>query len=406
MAVGDKKWSVFPDKTTLVDADILAILDSAEATLSLKNKKITWINLLDSITTLNNLATLTNLPVANGIVQTDVSGNLSSSVTLPDGTLATTQPAFDGSTKLATTKYVDDAVDVENVWDDDGTDVKTNKDPRNVNLQNGAFKDNDVTTAIPLGDSSNTTLDTTNQTLVGSINEINGNVPSAVVDTPTVSIGQTVFTTSQTPISDDAFMLFLNGQLRTLGPSNDYTRSGTTVTWLNPGGVSLIATDEIKFVYNIAAGAVNIPAKIENNYIHAYDTTTQTVAVVGTPQDITFNTNHHIDGWTHTPGTADFTCAVTGTYRIDFTAFCQKTGGAPANAEILLIVNGVEEIGSHTSFELTANNTVVTAANNGMFDITAGQILKFNLSGTTTFVQLYQHAASEPRINFTCTRIR
>jgi len=50
--------------------------------------------------------TLSGLAVANGIVQTDGAGVLSSSVTLPDGTLATTQALSDSSTKLATTAFV------------------------------------------------------------------------------------------------------------------------------------------------------------------------------------------------------------------------------------------------------------------------------------------------------------
>ncbi len=57
------------------------------------------------------------LALANGIVQIDTSGYLSSSITLPNGTLCTTQAASDNSTKLATTAYVDSAVGTENLWD-------------------------------------------------------------------------------------------------------------------------------------------------------------------------------------------------------------------------------------------------------------------------------------------------
>ena len=58
------------------------------------------------------------------------------------------------------------------VWIDDGTDVKTINDPRNVDLQNAGLKDNDVTVAIPLGDASNTVSNMTNQTLLGASNNI------------------------------------------------------------------------------------------------------------------------------------------------------------------------------------------------------------------------------------------
>jgi len=54
--------------------------------------------------------TVAGLPVAGGIVQTDGTGALSSSVTLPNGTLATTQGAGDNSTKVSTTAYADAAI--------------------------------------------------------------------------------------------------------------------------------------------------------------------------------------------------------------------------------------------------------------------------------------------------------
>lgn len=52
----------------------------------------------------------------SGIVQAS-GGVFSASTALADGTTATTQTAGDSSTKVATTKYVDDAIGVENLWD-------------------------------------------------------------------------------------------------------------------------------------------------------------------------------------------------------------------------------------------------------------------------------------------------
>lgn len=55
--------------------------------------------------------TLSGLNTANGIVQTDGSGGLSTSTGLPNGTTATTQSQGDNSTKLATTAYTDAATE-------------------------------------------------------------------------------------------------------------------------------------------------------------------------------------------------------------------------------------------------------------------------------------------------------
>jgi len=65
---------------------------------------------------------LPELTTTNGILRTNGSGTISSSITLPDGTLATTQSPSDNSTKLATTAYADAASGV-NYWTRTGGDT-------------------------------------------------------------------------------------------------------------------------------------------------------------------------------------------------------------------------------------------------------------------------------------------
>jgi hypothetical protein len=145
------------------------------------------------------------------------------------------------------------------LWKIIGSDIKTITDPLNVDLQNGGLKDNDVTTAVAFGDASNTSLNTTNKTLLGGINEVHASLPNAVEDILTVaSDGQTAFTLSNTPSSDAAFTLYLNGQLaeRTV----DYTRSGTSITWINGGSLGpLVTTDYFVALYNDTA--ISVPPK-------------------------------------------------------------------------------------------------------------------------------------------------
>ena len=57
-------------------------------------------------------------------------------------------------------------------WSDDGTDLTSNVDTRNINLQNGGLKDTNVVTAIKLGDVTNASFNTTNKTIIGAVNEI------------------------------------------------------------------------------------------------------------------------------------------------------------------------------------------------------------------------------------------
>lgn len=58
-------------------------------------------------------------------------------------------------------------------WKKAGTDVSTYSTSLNVNLGTAGLKDSNVTTPVPLGDTLNSSLTTTNQTLIGAINEIN-----------------------------------------------------------------------------------------------------------------------------------------------------------------------------------------------------------------------------------------
>lgn len=76
-------------------------------------------------------------------------------------------------------------------------------------------------------------------------------LPNAVEDAFIPTLSQTIFTLSSTPSGPAAFALYLNGQLRLRG--TDYTQSGTTLTWLDPGGLTLLTTDELIARYNDTA---------------------------------------------------------------------------------------------------------------------------------------------------------
>lgn len=70
------------------------------------------------------------------------------------------------------------------IWLDDGTDVKLQNSTRNINLQSGILKDNDITAGISLGDASNTTLNAGlgSSSLLGGIND---NIQSQIDETNT-----------------------------------------------------------------------------------------------------------------------------------------------------------------------------------------------------------------------------
>lgn len=140
-------------------------------------------------------------------------------------------------------------------WERSGTEVTPKNAADNVNIGTGGLKDNDVATAISLGSVVDTSFNTTKKDIVGAVNEVRGNIPTAVEDDPTdipvTFDGQTVFTLTSIPSGSAAFALYLNGQLRLRG--TDYTQAGTTLTWLDPGGLTLLTTDELIARYNDTA---------------------------------------------------------------------------------------------------------------------------------------------------------
>ncbi len=158
------------------------------------------------------------------------------------------------------------------IWVDDGTDVKTALTPRNIDLQTGGLKDQFATTAVKFSDASNTSFNTTNKTVIGAVNEVKADIPISIVNSSNSSHpnffaglqinadGQTAFTISQAPINNQAFKLYLNGQLAI--ESVDYTLSGTTLTWI---GTALVkptiadGPDELTATINDTAGGSSNP---------------------------------------------------------------------------------------------------------------------------------------------------
>ena len=101
------------------------------------------------------------------------------------------------------------------------------------------------------------TLGTTDNDTFGTKGYIDAQIGggSATHENLTISTpGQTAFTLASTPIDPAKSQLYLNGQLRIYGGGADYTISGTTLTWNDPGGLTLKTTDDFQIWYNISIG--------------------------------------------------------------------------------------------------------------------------------------------------------
>ncbi len=131
-------------------------------------------------------------------------------------------------------------------------------------------------------------------------------------------------------------------------------------------------------------GVVNL----NNNFVFAHDTGTQAISSADTFQDLTFATNNELDGWTHTGGSADFTCNQTGKYQIILELHLEKTGGGAQTVGWRTLFNGVEVTGSAGGEDITASNASRKISSSPIVNATTGQILKFQFAGSATTVQV------------------
>jgi len=223
--------------------------------------------------------------------------------------------------------------------------------------------------------------------------------------------------------ADDTTAGFLNGKL--------VSGDGIALTELNPA-----ADEDLEVKVDIpgqAAGTVaggdllliadiddsNNPKKItaqsirdlpvsQAEYVFAYDTTTQTVSVANTFQDITFSNNGEIDGWTHTVSTADFTANETGKYEVNMNFIVNDIGAGTPLFEFIGLVNGVEVAGSQLVDQLSVNNQETAGGKSFIINITSGQIFKIQMTATTTNAQIIAagaNAVTAVSASVTITRI-
>ena len=116
------------------------------------------------------------------------------------------------------------------------------------------------------------------------------------------------------------------------------------------------------------------------NYFFVYKTTTQQVTTRATFEDIIFDQEAFVEGWAHTPGTAEFACLNTGLYMGTVEIGVEKTGGNGVESAIRAVVGNaptfLEIPGSHNGMDITSNNTIFAISRTFIFEAVAGQVVK------------------------------
>jgi hypothetical protein len=176
------------------------------------------------------------------------------------------------STQNAIKTYVDNHT-ANGVWERIGTTISPKNTGDDVDLEGGTFYGNNTVSGnLILDSTSNATkgdiqiadgttlasLTTNYETLVVADNDIpnkkyvddhpGSGIPNQEILTISTP-GQTAFTLAQTAVEPEKSMLVLNGQVRIYGGGNDYTISGTALTWNDPGGLTLVTADVLQIWY-------------------------------------------------------------------------------------------------------------------------------------------------------------
>ncbi len=238
---------------------------------------------------------------------------------------------------------------------------------------------------------------------------VGGNTTLGVGVTNTVSINTTSWNVSSVGIASG-----LTG-IASIG-SIDFTAAATFGI---PQAIADPATcSEGQQYYNTATNELRLCTAINTwssvgsttgaNYAFSYDTTTQAISAANTYQDIIFNTNGTINGWTHADGTADFIAGASGLYLVTVEGTASKSDAGSDNFEMRTLFNGVEVAGSQSGIDMEIKNIDFHLSSTFLVNATAGQILKIQATSSTNKASINPggaNAITQPSAKITIMRI-
>lgn len=128
---------------------------------------------------------------------------------------------------------------------------------------------------------------------------------------------------------------------------------------------------------------------MNNNYVFAYDTSTQTSLSGTTYTPVTFNSSGAINGWTRS-GSTDFVCTQSGNYLVTYRLQVNFTGTSTLSTSCYgrVFVGGAESPGSQASVQIPATAATISIAStlpmtvSTLVGCNAGQVLQIHWAPT------------------------
>jgi hypothetical protein len=183
-------------------------------------------------------------------------------------------------------------------------------------------------------------------------------------------------TVNQALVTDGAGNLSFANITATLGSVDEHTDVDTSTNV--PVNGDTLKWNGLNWTPSSNGGA----GSDSNNYIFAYDTTTQNFAVANTAQTLLFNTIGQMDGWVE--NSSEFTASVGGQFAATIEVNVEKGGGGQVTTACICELNTIEVPGSHQGMNITSNNTAFSLSRTFLFTCSQNDVLRFRIGGATT----------------------
>jgi uncharacterized protein YfiM (DUF2279 family) len=182
-----------------------------------------------------------------------------------------------------------------------------------------------------------------------------------------------------------------------VGQAFQITNLSTAVVTVNSSGGNAVATVQPSstalFTCILASGTSTASWWVNNqvasangaNYVFAYSTSTQNVAVANTFQTVTFNAMSLLNNWTQSSSV--FTCNSSGVYNIGYLGLADTSFPTPT-LTMAIWRNNSEIAGSETETAVPTAGATRTMANNIVSQFNAGDTLQIVFTGTSTSAYL------------------
>jgi hypothetical protein len=246
----------------------------------------------------------------------------------------------------------------------------------------------------------------TEANIAGSLvkRDASGNFSAATI-TGSLSGNATTATTATNLVGSVADSQ-LSANIPELNGTNRFTATNTFAGVVNATNSNNVLTGTVSGNGN---GLTNLPTML--NYVYSYDTNTQSVANAGTFQDITFNTDAQINGWSHLAGSASFSNGPSGLYLIEYAAETATANNSSTTVSVRALLNGTEIAGSQSSTAPGSAGLAIPVSKSFLVRIPtpSTNVFKLQFTGSNVNNRLLANAglgATRPSVSMAIVRIQ